>query len=556
MNCLMFKKSNCKNCYKCIRHCPVKAIRFYNNQAYIVNKECILCGKCVIACPQDAKQISGEIDKVTRYLRGYKTVIACLDPSFTANYETGIEAMREALLKLGFYGVEDIGVGAELVKNEYERILSENDRNIVISSQCHSINLMIQKYYPDMIKYLADVISPMQAVCVDIKRRHPECKVVYIGPCISKKDEAQRFDRNVDAVLTFAELSEWLDREKITVDKKLDAKDRGRAGIIATSHGILDMMDKGNHDYSYIAIDGVDNCLAALEDIAAGSVHKCFIEMSACTGGCVGGPVMENERHSPLKNYKMVRDYAGTEVCKVEKLPEELIRKSFEPVNIKLQIPEEEEIRKILIHMGKRESSDELNCGSCGYNTCRDKAIAIYNGKADVSTCLPYLKEKAESFTDSIINNTPNGIVVLDEELMVQQINRSALKLMNITYATDVIGDSVDRIIDSSIFENVIDSGEDIQEERIYLTQYRKHVDMSIVHDREYHLLICIMRDVTEEENVRKQKEDFSRNTIEIADKVVDRQMRIVQEIASLLGETAAETKIALTKLKESIEDE
>ena len=139
---------------------------------------------------------------------------------------------------------------------------------------------------------------------------------------------------------------------------------------------------------------------------------------------------------------------------------------------------------------------------------------------------------------------------------MVQQINRSALKLMNITYATDVIGDSVDRIIDSSIFENVIESGEDIQEERIYLTQYRKHVDMSIVHDREYHLLICIMRDVTEEENVRKQKEDFSRNTIEIADKVVDKQMRIVQEIASLLGETAAETKIALTKLKESIEDE
>ena len=206
--------------------------------------------------------------------------------------------------------------------------------------------------------------------------------------------------------------------------------------------------------------------------------------------------------------------------------------------------------------MGKISPKDELNCGSCGYNTCREKAIAILQGKAEISMCLPYLKEKAESFSDCIVNNTPNGLFVLNESLEVQQINNAAMKIMNIRSASDVLGEPVVRIMDPLAFLNVLKNKRSVREERVYLAEYDKYIEQSILYDGTYHLLVCLMKDITEEEKEKEKKEKISRNTVEIADKVVDKQMRIVQEIASLLGETAAETKIALTKLKESLEDE
>ena len=170
--------------------------------------------------------------------------------------------------------------------------------------------------------------------------------------------------------------------------------------------------------------------------------------------------------------------------------------------------------------------------------------------------CLPYLKDKAESFSDSIVRNTPNGLIVLNENLEVQQINAAARKIMNIRAASDVLGEPVVRILDPMIFMNALESRIGIIEQREYLAEYKRYVELTVIHDTESRLLICIMRDVTREEREREKKESISRQTIEVADKVVDKQMRIVQEIASLLGETAAETKIALSKLKESITNE
>ena len=214
------------------------------------------------------------------------------------------------------------------------------------------------------------------------------------------------------------------------------------------------------------------------------------------------------------------------------------------------------EIQEILKKMGKTRPEDELNCGSCGYDTCREKAVAIFQGKAEISMCLPFLKERAESFSDCIVNNTPNGLIVLNENLEVQQINAAARKIMNIRSASDVLGEEVVRILDTEIFMRVLRTKRSVRDERTYLAEYKKYVEQTVIYDETYHLLICIMRDITDEENERAKKEGSSRQTVEVADKVVDKQMRIVQEIASLLGETAAETKIALTKLKESITDE
>lgn len=557
MDCLTLKKSNCKNCYKCIRHCPVKSIRFSGNQAYVIGNECILCGQCFVVCPQDAKQIVDETEKVKVLLQSGDPVIVSLAPSFVANYEgVGINAMRDALKKLGFYDVEETAIGATMVKNEYERLIEEKSSDIIITSCCHSVNLLIQKYFPSELPYLAAVMSPMQAHCKDIKRRYPNAKTVFIGPCVAKKDEASHYEGIVDAVLTYDELTHWLKTENIELEQKMDSDENSRARFFPTSGGVLKTMTKKDPSYTYMVIDGLENCMAALKDIESGNIKNCFIEMSACAGSCIGGPVMEKFHRSPVKDYMSVSQYAGEKDFEVEQPDQITISKNFTYIAKKLQMPSESEIKDILRQMGKVKPSDELNCGSCGYNTCREKAAAIYQGKAEASMCLPYLKEKAESFSDNIVRNTPNGFIVLNEKLEVQQINKAALKIMNLRSQSDVLGDGVVRVLDPKDFIDVLSTGKNIHDKRVYLAEYEKYIEETIIYDKEYRILVCIMRDVTQEETVREQKESISRQTVEIADRVVDKQMRIVQEIASLLGETAAETKIALSKLKESIGNE
>lgn len=554
--CLTLKKSNCKNCYKCIRHCPVKSIRFSGNQAHIIEDECILCGQCFVVCPQNAKEIVDETEKVKVLLQSGAPVFVSLAPSFIANYGgAGIGAMREAIKKLGFYDAEETAIGASMVKTEYERLLSEEKRDVVISSCCHSVNLLIQKYFPSVLPFLADVLSPMQAHCADIKKRFPNAKTVFIGPCAAKKDEAQRYAGIVDAVLTFEELTAWLKAENIEIKQEPDSLEESRARFFPTTGGILKTMAQDMPGYSYIAIDGTENCIAALKDIESGKIHNCFIEMSSCAGSCIGGPVMEKFHRSPVQDYMAVAGFAGKKDFNVPQPDASELHKSFTPIDRRSMTPSENEIQSILRQMGKFKPADELNCGSCGYDTCREKAVAIYQGKAEISMCLPFLKDKAESFSDNIVNNTPNGLIVLNENLEVQQINTAARKIMNIRSASDVLGDQVVRILDPKVFMDVLSTGRGVRDQRVYLAEYNKYIEQTVVYDRDYHLLICIMRDVTDEENEREKKESISRQTVEIADKVVDKQMRIVQEIASLLGETAAETKIALAKLKESINE-
>ena len=556
-NCLTLKKSNCKNCYKCIRHCPVKAIRFSGNQAHIIGNECILCGHCFVVCPQNAKEIVDSTEKVRVLIQSGDPVIVSLAPSFVANYDgVGIDEMRKALQKLGFADVEETAIGATIVKTEYERMLREEEHDIIITSCCHSINLLIQKYFPAELPYLADVMSPMQAHCVDIKKRIPNAKTVFIGPCVAKKDEAEYYEGPVDAVLTFEELTNWLKAEHITLDKELDNTPESRARFFPTTGGILKTMAQNAPGYTYMALDGVENCITALKDIENGKIHKCFIEMSACVGSCIGGPVMEKYHRSPVHDYMSVAQYAGTRDFDVAQPDALTLKKNFTVIDHKLMQPAEYEIAAVLRQMGKFKPSDELNCGSCGYNSCREKAIAICQGKAEISMCLPFLKDKAESFSDTIVRNTPNGLIVLNENLEVQQINAAARKIMNIRAESDVLGEPVIRILDPAVFVSVRNSGRSVRDQKVYLAEYKKYVEQTVVFDPDSRMLVGIMRDITDEEAERERKTRINQQTVEVADTVVEKQMRIVQEIASLLGETAAETKIALTKLKESIGDE
>lgn len=555
-SCIQFKPSNCRNCYKCIRHCPVKSIRFENNQAHIVHDECILCGECFVVCPQNAKEIRNDVEKVKEVIKSGRPVYASVAPSFVGNYDgANITMFANALKKLGFTDAEETALGANIVKNEYERMIERNDSNVIISSCCHSINTLIQKYYPAALPFLAHVMSPMQAHCKEIKKAHPDAFTVFIGPCISKKDEADKYPEFVDAVLTFEELTGWFNEKEVKIEYCEDQSPKGRSRLFPTTGGILRSM-KRNHDIcTYISVDGVENCKNAIQDIIDGKVNRCFIEMSACVGSCIGGPAMD-KRKSPIGDFMRVDEYAGNDDFVMDIPASEELTKEMKYIGINRQKPGSKAIEEILKKMGKNSPADELNCGSCGYETCRDKAMAVYFGKSDINMCMPYLIEKAESFSDTIIKNTPNAIFVLNESLEIQQMNKTAREMFNIKNIHDVLNEPVVRILDPLPFVNVLNDGVNIRDKKVYLAEYNKYVEQTIILDRSYHIMICFMRDVTEEELQKNKKETMSKNTVDIADKVIEKQMRVVQEIASLLGETTAETKIALTKLKESLNDE
>lgn len=549
---LGLKKSNCKNCYKCIRHCPVKSIRFADNQANIVSDECILCGECFVNCPQNAKVIRDDLPKVKELIASGRNVIASVAPSFISEFGVGnFRTVRRALGKLGFAWAEETAIGAGIVKKKYEELIADGNHPVIISSCCHTVNTLIQKYYPGALPYLAGVLSPMLAHCQLIKEQNPGAAAVFIGPCISKKEEASIYGI-CDVVLTFEDLERWMEDEQVEFEPDGEDESGKRARFFPIAGGIIASMHTENTGYSYIPVDGVESCKAALEEIEAGHLTNCFIEMNACKGGCINGPAASSRRQHSISGTTRVRTFAGPDEFEVRS--EGALAKKMDFLGLKATLPGEAAIQDILAKMGKTSPEQELNCGSCGYNTCREKAIAVYQGKADLTMCLPFLKEKAENFSDKIICNTPNAIFVLDEALNIQQINRAALNLFNLPPDTDLRGTPLVRILNPTDYLNAMVSGKSLVEKKYYLAEYKKYVAEVIVYDREYHIIFSIMRDITESESKKAQKDELRRETIEITDQVIEKQMRVVQEIASLLGETTAETKIALTRLKETMQ--
>lgn len=511
---------------------------------------------CFVSCPQNAKQIRNDVSMVKQMIASSREVYASIAPSFVANYNgISINALRNALKKLGFTGTEETAVGATIVKKQYEKLINQRRKSVIISSCCHSVNLLIQKHRPEALPYLAKVTSPMQVSCSLLKKKHSGCHTVFIGPCIAKKDEAEKYSGLTDCVLTFEELTEWLEEENIEFEDSLDTGENGKTRLFPTAGGIIRSMDL-DPEYQYVAIDGIENCLNAIDDICSGNLSNCFIEMSACKGSCIGGPVMSRKHHNPVKDFIAVNSIAGSRDFQIQVNNDLNIEKKFQYTWINRQMPGSSAISEILRKMGKHFKEQELNCGSCGYNTCRDKARAVLMGKADLTMCLPYLKEKAESFSDKIINNTPNGITVMNEKLEIQQINTAALSILNISNAVSAMGRPIDMFVDPEDYWLILNNEQNVYEKRKYLNGCKKYVEETIIYDKLYHIVMSIMKDITDEETTKISREKKCKQAVEITDKVVVKQMRLVQEIASLLGETTAETKIALTRLKETLIDE
>ena len=550
---LQLKKSNCKNCYKCIRNCPVKSIKFADGQANIIPDECILCGRCFVNCPQDAKQIRDDVPRVKEMIASGKKVIASVAPSFIAEFPLmDFAAMKDALLKLGFADAQETAIGATIVKTEYEKMIASGKHDVIISSCCHSVNALIQKYYPSVLPYLADVLSPMLAHCRVIKEENPGACAVFIGPCISKKEEAELYGE-CDVALTYEELEAWMNEAGVVPAGDSTEPDEGKRGrFFPIRGGIIKSMHTENTGFTYLAVDGVQNCIAAIKEIESGALKNCFIEMNACEGACINGPAISHHHKPLLSGEVKVVAFAGDDEFRVA-MPIDTF-KNIPYIGTHEKIPGEAAIKEILAKMGKTSPEQELNCGSCGYPTCREKAIAVYQGKADLSMCLPFLKEKAETFSGYVINNTPNAIFVLDENLCVQQINKAGCALFNLKTPSDILGSPIVRLLNPADYLGVMTSGVPIKEKKHYLAEYKKYVAETIVYDHEYHIVFSIMRDITSEEERQSERSELCNKTVAITNEVIEKQMRVVQEIASLLGETTAETKIALTQLKDALQ--
>lgn len=552
---LDFKDAKCKDCFKCLRECPVKAIRYENHQAKIIEQRCILCGRCTLVCPQNAKQVHSELDDVLSLLSSGRKVVASLAPSFVSSFDTqDLDVMKEALFALGFAEVEETAVGAKAVTEEYARLLGTGEFKNFITSACPAVNRMISIYYPDALKYLAPVPSPMVAHARMLKKRDPDAAIVFIGPCIAKKREAAE-SGIIDGVLTFEELSTVFAQKNIDLCK-IEAKRHAegtelKARYYPIPRGIIKSFDSLPAGYEYVAVDGVERCAEVLDEID--TLSGLFLELNCCEYACVGGPCRLHVKGGNIKSNENVRKYAAKDMGAAPAVTEQVDLTEKHPrIILDDFVPSEKDIRAILAKTGKNSPEDELNCGACGYSTCREKAIAVLNGYADIEMCLPYMRSRAESMSYEIIQNTPNGIVLMGDDFKILDINTRAMKLLGIT-EHDVRGMLAFDCFDCEEFINAVTRGRNVSKKKVFVNRTKKYIELSIILLQEHKVLFGVMKDITESVEYDEKLNAVKLETLATTDEVIKKQMRVAQEIASLLGETTAETKVALNKLKQTL---
>lgn len=554
MSILEFKKVNCKDCYKCVRYCPVKSIRVKDHAASILAGECILCGNCTIVCPQHAKEDINDVPMIKVLMSKHETVIAIVAPSFAAYFNISFETMKSTLKKLGFADVFEVAEGAHVVKNEYERLVAENPDQTWITSSCASVNYYIKRHRPEAAKYLLPVLTPMKALAKILRERYPEAKFVFIGPCLSKKGEAFENGSGVSAVLLFEELEDWLAEENIVVHEDESFRNQPRLSrLFPMSGGILATM-KQEPGINYLPISGFDGVKQTIEDVIDGKLPHCFIEMNFCKGGCVGGPSFRRKELGTLRGAVKTRQAAGTTIYDEDyNVPEPLdYSTTFQTKRVFRLEPTKAQIEAVLRQMDKFSPEDELNCGMCGYSTCREKARAVLFGKAEIDMCMPYIRKRAENYAGKIIDSVPSGILAIDMSLNISQANPAACDIFGVD-AASLVGQPIGTILDENDFVNLLASDEDTLMTSIYLPDYGLYLDETLQVNRDANLIICILKNVTEEKTRHRRAMQKRQQTAAIADEIVEKQLRMVHEIASLLGETASETKIAISDLKESV---
>ena len=560
---LEFKPVQCKDCYRCLRECPVKAINIKDHHAQIIEEHCILCGHCTQVCPQKAKIEHSELPVVRELLKSGVRVAATVAPSFISSLnQDDFSLLRIALAKLGFAVVEETAVGAQAVTEEYKRLLAKGEMRNFITSACPAACRLIQMYYPKALQYLAPVDSPMVAHAKMLRRNNPDLKVVFIGPCIAKKREAD--EHGIDAVLTFEELLQLFAENDIdlqTINHLAAANDNSGANLAKAypaTQGIIRSFDVLPDGYRYLAVDGVDRLVDVLENIE--SLDHTFIEMNVCPGGCINGPCAIAQQGGMMKAEADINAYMEHEMATRKRQPapqagvdlgyaHPRLRSKSRPVT-------EKEIEDIMHRTGKFSKADELNCGACGYPTCREKAWAVINGYADIDICLPYMRKRAESLAVDIVHNSPEGVILVDPEMNIVDINASAMSMLGLCGTPEnVQGRPVSDCFPPIEFYNAYSQKKRVENPCLRIASTGRYVSLTVSLLSEQNLLFGLMKDISDEVNYEKKLDKVKMDTIATTDELIMKQMRVAQEIASLLGETTAETKVALLKLKKMLSD-
>ncbi len=588
MSVLEVHDASCKDCHRCLRECSVKAIAFEDDQARIIEEKCIYCGKCVNVCPQDAKVPRNETELFNSYINSNNKVVVSLAPSFAAAFNLDsayriVGALKEAGVDI----VAETSQAAEYIAREYSELI-EGRFKALVSTCCPAVVNLVEKHYPELIPYLSPIISPMNLHAELLKRKYGEdIKVVFIGPCIAKIDEAERHKGNykIDAVLTFDDLKDFFNKKSISpYDAKKTSFDEGcfsKASSYPLEKGAIKAaaIDKGFRSDEIISMSGVDNCIEILEDLKNGSINARFIELLACEGGCINGPAVNKEisrgkREQIIKQYTFKKINNVRNINKVSGCEEtgnkqennidwndlkfsrnELdLKRNYKNRKHIFAEPSEKEIKEILESIGKYSKEDETNCGGCGYDSCREKAVAVYQGLAKRKMCIPYMKSKAESLSDIIVESSHNAIIVVDKEMIIQEFNPVANEMFN-KQDKSPVGQPLSRYIDPKLFKKVWNEKKGIKHHKISYEKYDIVTDQTIFPLEEYDVIVGIFTDHTKQQ---RQKEEMKKMKEMAADKaadVVHKQMEIVQEIAGLLGETTVETKSALYELTELIQE-
>lgn len=558
--------AKCRDCYKCVRSCPLKAICInsgpYNIQTHakVIEEICVQCGHCTVICPQKAKVVTNYLDQIKNLLSNKSiTVVASVAPSFPVHLPLPQPLVLPGLLKkLGFSYVGLTAVGAELISIEHHHI----DRTVpVISSACPAVVNLIEQHYTRLLPYLSPLVSPVIAHGRLLKKQYPGCVVVFIGPCIAKKAEitSDKVKGAVDYALGFKELWDWIGEEAIDFNRienvAFDGYIPDKANLFPTEGGQLlttslstDIMDGGVQ-----TVTGLQNCINLFDNFCSLNENQMpgFVEMLACSGGCLGGPSGVTEDDIYSKKQRLLDFYAHNklndkpEAGQRPSLPSTDLVRTFENREVKLPIPDEKQIKSILSQSGKYTPQDELNCGACGFGSCREKAVAVFRGHAEPQMCIPYMRKRAESISNQVLNAMPNAVIIADENLVVTEINPAALKMFD-PQSRQIIGQRLDLLIDPREFQLVL------EEKKAVVTDFcilkNRTITRQIIFPLE-NMVAGIFADITKEMNQQEELLHVKTQTIERAQEVTKKLMTVSQEIAGLLGETTAETKILLNQL-------